>query len=75
MCPPPDVGIIGRVQSVAFAFPLLPGQAEATRIALASRRPGAPKVTRVKDALSDALCALDHRGAVAVIPGERRGTA
>ena len=40
---PRAAGTIGRVQCVAFAVPLLPGQAEAVRIALASCRAGARK--------------------------------
>ena len=34
---------IGRMQAVAFAVPLLPGQTEADRVALASCRDGARK--------------------------------
>ena len=41
MSSPPAASTIGRMQSVAFTVPLLPGQAEAERIALASCRDGA----------------------------------
>jgi hypothetical protein len=44
MYPLPDVGTIGRMQSVAFAVPLLRGQTEATRIALAWCRAGGPEI-------------------------------
>jgi len=41
MSSPPAASTIGRVQSVAFAVPLLPGQAGAVRVALASCWSGA----------------------------------
>ena len=41
MSSPPSASTIGRMQSVAFTVPLLPGQTEAERIALASCRDGA----------------------------------
>ena len=40
---PLAAGTIGGVQCVAFAVPLLPGQAEASRVALASCQDGARK--------------------------------
>ena len=43
MSSPPPAGTIGGVQSVAFAVSLLPGQAEAARVALASCWSGARK--------------------------------
>jgi hypothetical protein len=43
MSSPPTAGKLGRMQSVAFAVPLLPGQADAGRIALASCQAGARK--------------------------------
>jgi len=43
MSSPLAASTIGRVQSVAFALPLLPGQAEAVRVALASCWAGARK--------------------------------
>jgi len=43
MSSPPAASTIDRMQSVAFAVPLLPGQTEADRIALASCRVGARK--------------------------------
>ncbi len=39
----PAANIVDRMQSVAFAAPLLPGQTEADRVALASCRDGARK--------------------------------
>ena len=39
----PSAGTIGRMQSVAFAVRLLPGQTEADRVALASCQDGARK--------------------------------
>ena len=39
----PTGSTIGRMQAVAFAVPLLPGQTEADRVALASCRDGARK--------------------------------
>ena len=41
MSSPPAVGTLDPVQCVAFAVPLLPGQAEADRMALASCQAGA----------------------------------
>src|SRR5262249_33926213 len=41
MSSPPPAGTIGRMESVAFAVPLLPGQTEADRVALASCWSGA----------------------------------
>ncbi len=41
MSSPPTAGTIGRMQSGAFTVPLLPGQTEVERIALASCRDGA----------------------------------
>ncbi len=41
MSSPPSASTIGRMQSVAFAVPLLPGQTEADRAALASCWSGA----------------------------------
>jgi hypothetical protein len=43
MSSPPPAGTLDPVQCVAFAVPVLPGQAEAARVALASRRAGARK--------------------------------
>ena len=43
MSSPPTVGTLDPVQCVAFAVPLLPGQAEAVRVALASCQAGARK--------------------------------
>lgn len=43
MSPPLAASTLGHMQSVAFAFPLLPGQTEADRIALASCWSGARK--------------------------------
>ena len=43
MSSPLATSTIGRMQSVAFTVPLLPGQTEAERIALASCRDGARK--------------------------------
>jgi len=43
MSSPPTASTIDRMQSVAFAVPLLPGQTEADRVALASCWAGARK--------------------------------
>jgi hypothetical protein len=43
MSSPPAVGTLDPVQCVAFAIPLLPGQAEADRTALASCQAGTRK--------------------------------
>ena len=43
MSSPPAASTIDRMQSVAFAVPLLPGQTEAVRVALASCQAGARK--------------------------------
>jgi hypothetical protein len=43
MSPPLAGSTIDRMQSVAFAFPLLPGQTEADRTAMASCRTGVRK--------------------------------
>jgi hypothetical protein len=43
MSSPPAASTIDRMQSVAFAVPLLPGQTEADRVALASCWAGARK--------------------------------
>jgi hypothetical protein len=43
MSRPPPGGTIGRVESVAFAVPLLPGQTQAHRVALAACQDGARK--------------------------------
>ena len=58
MSSPLAASTIGRVQSVAFAVPLLPGQAEANRVTLAScwagrarrptRKPGAVRTSSAK---------------------------
>ena len=54
MSSPLAASTIGRVQSVAFAVPLLPGQAEANRVTVASCWAGARKET-----YKDARCRAD----------------
>jgi hypothetical protein len=53
MSSPPPAGTLDPVQCVAFAVPVLPGQAEAARVALASCRAGA-----CKEAYQDARVAV-----------------
>jgi hypothetical protein len=65
MSSPPAGSTIERMQSVTFAVPLLPGQAEAARVALASCQAEARK-----EAYQDARrCAGIIREAVWIQPG------